>query len=144
MAQRSWTELFFLDEAIALAAGHRPCFACRRVEAEKFRAAWCAAAHVDNVSAPEMDAVLHRERLNARVKRIHELAMPIDRLPDGVVVAYDEQAFTMFRGLGFRWTERGYETPRKLRHADGLITPPSTLRAIVAGYRPALHPTIEL
>lgn len=143
MAQRSWTELFFLDEAIALAAGHRPCFACRRAEAEKFRAAWSSGMRVARASAPEMDAVLHRERLDGQGKRIHALPMAIDQLPDGAVVACGEQAFTMFRGRAFGWTKRGYDAPRKLRDAEGLITPPSILRAIVAGYRPTLHPALD-
>lgn len=99
---------------------------------------------VKKTSAPEMDAVLHRERLDGRQKRIHPLSMSLDRLPDGAVVAHGGQAFTMFQSWAFLWTERGYDVPRKLRDAQGLITPPSTLRAIVAGYRPTLHPTISV
>jgi hypothetical protein len=63
MAGRSWTELFFLDEAVALAAGHRPCFLCRREAAESFRAAWAVAAEMGKPPAAAMDAVLHRERM---------------------------------------------------------------------------------
>src|SRR5215472_11421444 len=63
MAQRSWTELFFLDEATALAAGHRPCFYCRRDDANAFRAAWAEANRCPPPRAAEMDAVLHSERL---------------------------------------------------------------------------------
>src|SRR5580692_8692618 len=62
MAGRSWTELFFLDEAVALAAGHRPCFLCRREAAESFRAAWAVATEMAKPPAAAMDAVLHRER----------------------------------------------------------------------------------
>ncbi len=142
MARHSWTELFFLDEAVALAAGHRPCFACRRESAEAFRAAWSEAHRSNKPSAPAIDAVLHRERLAGKRKRIHALTQRPRSLPDGAVVALDGAAFTMSRGVGFRWTESGYAPPQVIDRADGLLTPPSTLRAIVAGYRPQLHPGI--
>jgi hypothetical protein len=77
-----YTELFFADEVTALAAGHRPCFECRRAEAEAFRGFFCANAWV---SAPEMDAILHRERLDAGRKRLWESAF--ERLPDGTMIA---------------------------------------------------------
>src|SRR6201999_4200937 len=83
MGGRSWTELFFLDEATALSAGHRPCFFCRRDDALKFRAAWEQGNGASGVLAPEMDAVLHRERLVDGNKRLHALPMPLRQLPDG-------------------------------------------------------------
>ena len=79
MGGRSWTELFFLDEATAFAAGHRPCFYCRRDDANRFRAAWEKGNHVKDLHAPEIDAVLHRERL-ASGKKLHRLPMPIAKL----------------------------------------------------------------
>src|SRR3978361_179913 len=66
MGTRSWTELFFLDEATALAAGHRPCFYCRHDEANRFRAAWEEGNGVVNVRAPGIDQALHAERLNGK------------------------------------------------------------------------------
>ncbi len=69
MGGRSWTELFFLDEATALAAGHRPCFFCRRDDAIRFRAAWQEGNGVRRVLARDIDAVLHRERLSDGKKR---------------------------------------------------------------------------
>src|SRR5438132_5010069 len=77
MGGRSWTELFFLDEATALAAGHRPCFYCRRADAEAFVAAWERGNDVSGMRAAEIDAVLHRERLDGRGKRRHPLAGPL-------------------------------------------------------------------
>ena len=71
MGGRSWTELFFLDEAVAFAAGHRPCFFCRRADAQAFRAAWGKARGGETPLAPEIDAVLHEERLDRGRKRIH-------------------------------------------------------------------------
>ena len=142
MATRSWTELFFLDEAVALAAGHRPCFACRRESAEAFRSAWSAAQGTGKSMAPSIDETLHRERLRGSVKRIHPLGVSVNALPDGAVVAFAGDAFTLARGLAFRWTENGYAPPQKIEKADGLLTPPSTLQTIVAGYRPVMHPDI--
>src|SRR5580698_7067603 len=86
MSGRSWTELFFLDEATSFAAGHRPCFFCRRGDALRFRAAWEKGNRVADVRAGDIDSVLHRERLEGRVKRMHKLPMPLEKLPDGAMV----------------------------------------------------------
>jgi hypothetical protein len=141
MARRSWTELFFLDEATALAAGHRPCFFCSRDRAEVFRAAWAAGNEDALPRAAEMDAVLHRERLEGRRKRIHALPGPIARLPDGAMIAAGPDAFLILAGRPWRWTPSGYEGAAEVPRATGLLTPPATLAALHAGYRPVLHPT---
>jgi hypothetical protein len=86
MGRRSWTELFFLDEAVALAAGHRPCFFCRRQAAEAFRDAWAQGRAAKLPWAAEMDAVLHGERLDHRRKRLHAFPGCADELPDGSVI----------------------------------------------------------
>jgi hypothetical protein len=143
MAGRSWTELFFLDEAIALSAGHRPCFLCRRAAANAFRAAWATATGAEEPSAAAIDDVLHRERLDRGQKFIHAVPAPLTELPDGAVIVESGAAYTVAGGQAFRWTARGYELPQKISRADGLLTPPSTLKALQAGYRPVLHPTIE-
>jgi hypothetical protein len=141
MGRRSWTELFFLDEATALAAGHRPCFFCRRDDANRFRAAWEKGNGVTDVRAREMDSVLHRERLDRSRKRLHPLPMPLKQLPDGAMVQQGEESFLILQGRALQWSMGGYQK------ADGkiddamLLTPPSTLRAIGAGYRPVLHPS---
>jgi hypothetical protein len=139
MGGRSWTELFFLDEVTALAAGHRPCFFCRREDANRFCAAWEQGNGVTRMRAPEMDAVLHRERLSHGKKRLHTLAVPIANLPDGAMVQQDSASFLVVRGRPLLWSPAGYrETSRALEGAM-LLTPPSTLRALSAGYRPVLH-----
>lgn len=143
MGGRSWTELFFLDEAVALAAGHRPCFFCRRQDAEAFRAAWARAREGGAPLAPEMDAVLHGERLNHGRKRVHALPGPVGELPDGAVIAAGGEAYTLAHGRAFRWTEHGYGPAQEIPRADGLLTPPSTLLAMRAGYRPMLHPDLD-
>jgi hypothetical protein len=143
MGGRSWTELFFLDEATAFAAGHRPCFYCRRDDANRFRSCWEAGNGMSDVHAPDMDAVLHRERL-ASGKKLHPLPMKIEKLPDGTMVQDGDDSFLIARGRALRWSFAGYEeVDRKLDHAM-LLTPPSTVRSFAAGYRPALHPSAKL
>jgi hypothetical protein len=140
MGGRSWTELFFLDEATALAAGHRPCFFCRRDDANRFRAAWEDGNGPKHVLARDMDAVLHRERLAGRKKRLHALTMPLKQLPDGAMLQEGTESYLIVQGRALEWSPGGYSK------ADGvtlrevmLLTPPSTLRALTAGYRPVLH-----
>ena len=144
MSRRSWTELFFLDEAVALAAGHRPCFYCRRADAEAFRTAWAEGAGGDAPLAPEIDAVLHAERLDRGRKRIHPVPGRVDNLPDGAVITAAGDAYTLAHGRAFRWTEQGYAAAQDIPPADGLLTPPSTLHALRAGYRPGLHPALVI
>jgi hypothetical protein len=143
MARRSWTELFFLDEAVALAAGYRPCFFCRREAAEAFRNAWALGRALKVPLAAEMDTVLHAERLDHGRKRLHGLPGPADELPDGSVIAAAGDAYILARGRAFRLTAQGYEGPLAIPRADALLTPPSTLGALRAGYRPVLHPSID-
>ena len=142
MGGRSWTELFFLDEATALAAGHRPCFYCRRDDANRFRAAWEAGNRVANVLAREIDAKLHRERLNGRTKRLHPLPVPPEKLPDGVIVSQGSESFLMVRGQPHAWSPAGYRAVQTALSDAMLLTPPSTLRALAAGYQPVLHPSV--
>ncbi|MEI9850292.1 MAG: hypothetical protein WDN24_04830 [Sphingomonas sp.] len=144
MGGTSWTELFFLDEAVALAAGHRPCFLCRRAAAERFREAWMAAKGGARPLAAAIDAVLHAERLEYGRKRFRPLAGPVDALPSGAMVAAAGSAYALHAGLAWRWTETAYAAPARLSCADGLLTPPSALAALASGYRPALHPSISV
>jgi hypothetical protein len=144
MAGRSWTELFFLDEAVALAAGHRPCFLCRREAAEHFRTCWSTARDERDLSAAEIDTVLHGERLNHGRRRIRPIVGALGSLPDGTMVAAGGAAFLLLAGSAYRWTNEGYAAPERLQYADELLTPPSTVAALCAGYRPALHPTANM
>lgn len=141
MATRSWTELFFLDEATALAAGHRPCFFCRRDDAKRFRAAWEAGNGASGISAKAIDAVLHRERLDRGRKRLHPLPMPLADLPDGAMVQQGEESFLVTQGRVLLWSPAGYASVERQPDDKKLLTPPSTLRALNAGYQPTLHPT---
>jgi hypothetical protein len=145
MGGRSWTELFFLDEATAFAAGHRPCFFCRRHDAVRFRAAWEQGNGVTEVRARDIDAVLHRERLSGGKKRLHAPTLPLEELPDGAMVQEGTESFLIVQGRALLWSPSGYRNAPNVHQAAMLLTPPSTLRALSAGYRPVLHPSaVEL
>lgn len=139
MGTRSWTELFFLDEATAFAAGHRPCFYCRRADATAFRDAWQRGNRTGDVRAPEIDAVLHAERFDGRAKRLHPLPVPLAKLPDGTMVRAGNDCFLVADGRPWRWTFEGYCAADAPLANPQLITPPSTVRALAAGYKPVLH-----
>ncbi len=139
---RFYTELFFLDEPTALAAGHRPCFECRRQEADRFAEFWHIAHHLRcRPRAAEMDHVLHRERLQGRAKRRHRRS--IDGLPDGAFIALDGAAFAVHGDALLCWTPEGYEArvPRPRGSTVDVLTPPSILKVLDAGYRPHWHPS---
>ena len=141
MSGRSWTEIFFFDEATALAAGHRPCFYCRRQAAEAFRAAWAKGNGGTAPRAREMDAVLHEERLDGRRKKRHLLTAAARSLPQGAMIAAEDRAYLIGGGRLLLWSPAGYREAAALAGAPSLLTPPSTLRALAAGYSPILHPT---
>jgi len=139
MGDRSWTELFFLDEATALAAGHRPCFYCRRDDANRFRAAWEHGNGVSGLRASDIDNVLHRERLEGGKKRLHARTMPLEKLPDGAMVQEGAESYLVVQGRALLWSPAGYRDAQNAIEDAMLLTPPSTLRALGAGYRPVLH-----
>ena len=140
MERQSWTELFFLDEATAFAVGHRPCFYCRRDDANRFRAAWEKGNRTGEVLAPEMDAVLHRERF-ASARKLHPLPKAIGKLPDGTMVQAGEESFLIAGGKPQMWSPSGYRAVKGRIGDAELLTPPSTVRAFLAGYRPVIHPS---
>src|ERR1700716_2568674 len=123
MGGRSWTELFFLDEATALAAGHRPCFYCRREDANRFRAAWEQGNRVSRILAGEMNAVLHSERLEGRKKRLHALPVPLSDLPDGAMVQAGNESFLIAQGRVLLWMPAGYCEARESIEGTALLTP---------------------
>jgi hypothetical protein len=141
---RGYTELFFLDEVTALAAGHRPCFECRRRDAETFARSWARARkRRARTRAPEMDAVLHAERLAGRQKRRHR--RPIETLPDGAVIVLNNIAWAVRGNALLRWSPAGY-TARQRRPRGGMVetlTPPAILAVLTAGYRPRWHPSAD-
>jgi hypothetical protein len=141
---RFYTELFFLDEPTALAAGHRPCFECRRKDAEAFTEYWRQAQSLTvRPRAADMDEVLHRERLNGKAKRRHRRS--VDDLPDGAFISLDGAAFAVHGDALLRWTAAGYEErePRSGGIMVDVLTPPAILDVLRAGYRPHWHPSAK-
>ena len=136
----SYTELFFLDEVTAFAAGHRPCFECRRRDAERFAALF--AGQAQRATAAAIDRVLHAERLAGKAKRTHRL--PIDTLPDGAMIARAGEAFAVRGQDLLRWTPAGYAqaVPRPHAVPVDLLTPPGILAVLVAGYAPLWHASV--
>jgi hypothetical protein len=140
-----FTELFFLDEATALAAGHRPCAECRREDYVRFRERW-AERHPLDRTADEVDVRLHAERLDSslRQRRIHDA--PLDSLPDGAFVLRDGEPYVVIGSALRLWTPRGYTAriARKSRETASVVTPRSLvehLRAAGGSALPLLHPS---
>jgi hypothetical protein len=132
-----YTALFFLDEATALAAGHRPCFECRRAEARAFAAAMAAGlGRPAPLRAPEIDRILHAERLGP----LPEVRVP--DLPAGAMVAASGAVFLVVGGGARRWRFEGYGRPEDGPRRARLLTPPAAVAALRAGYAPALHPSV--
>jgi hypothetical protein len=145
MTPNRYTELFFLDEATALAAGHRPCAECQRARYLEFREAWTAANRGSartTPSATEIDTVLHAERLESgRAKRTYR-EQPT-RLPSGVMMADDEsRAWLVLQDTLRPWTPGGYGAPQPMgSRAVHVLTPRSIVRAIRRGFRVDVHPS---
>ncbi len=126
-----WTALFFHDEAVAFAAGHRPCALCRRADYLRYRAALGASG------ADAIDARLHAERLDARRKRLH--AMPWREVPAGAFVDVGGTAHLVLSDRVQQWTAQsgyGEERTRPARGDARVLTPPATVEVLRAGYAP--------
>jgi hypothetical protein len=140
-----FTELFFLDEATALAAGHRPCALCRRGDYDRLCALW-RDLHPGQEGADAIDAQLHRERLapGGRERRLHDL--PVGGLPDGAFVLLDGAPRLVLGAELVAWTPAGYgaRRPRPANGTAAVITPPSLLALLRSGWEPLvplLHQT---
>lgn len=145
MVPGRYTELFFLDEATAFAAGHRPCALCRRADFIRFRELW-GELHPGPTGADDIDARLHAERFDptTRSQRRHEA--PFGSLPDGVMVVEEGAPFLAASGSLLRWTPAGYEDarPRPTRGAATVVTPPSLVEVLRGDWDPSvplLHPS---
>jgi len=140
MSPGRYTELFFLDEAVALAAGHRPCAECRRERYEAFRRAWDA---LRPPRADEMDAALHAARIDRRGRKVTCEAR-LDSLPDGCFVELDGAAW-LVRGEALAlWTPEGYgrRIARPERRVT-VLTPRPAVECLGAGYRPEIHRSLD-
>lgn len=154
MQPHTWTELFFLDEATALAAGHRPCAECRYADYQRFRAAW-AARFGEPASAERMDAVLHGDRLEGRGahQRKRTYQQDIGALPDGVFIRLDGtdtntdrvgSAWLRWRGHLLEWSPSGYIARQHLPPPGRVVevlTPRALVGVLRSGYAVEVHPS---
>ncbi|WP_095198021.1 hypothetical protein [Mesorhizobium carmichaelinearum] len=142
-----WTELFFLDEVTALAAGHRPCFFCQRERAKDFVGRFGKAFAIAEPRAPQVDKRLHKERLASRGKRPAVAMDQLAGLPDGAVIAAGGNAYALHQGKALRWSFAGYGQHVGLGQLEDkalvLLTPETTLAVLRHGFRPVWHPSAE-
>jgi len=147
MTPGQWTELFFLDEATALAAGHRPCAECSRPRFEMFRSLW-AQANPELAYGPKplvtvIDDALHQERIDARQQKVI-YTEKLGALPEGSFVALnDNQPYLLHQGFLLAWRPEGYG--RRVAVRDDLIvqvlTPGSIVKTLAQGYAADIHPS---
>ena len=140
-----FTELFFLDDATALAAGHRPCALCRREDYARLGTIW-GALHPGQIGADAIDAQLHTERLDPRTRTQLRHEALLDELPDGAFVLHSGAPHLVLGAQLLSWTPAGYavRVPRPARQRTLLITPPSLVALLRAGWQPLvplLHPS---
>ncbi len=134
---KSYTELFFLDEVTALAAGHRPCFECRRKTANAYLNAWIEAfGKPEKSMADSMDKQLHHER-TAKNSTLSKQALL--SLPNGSMVKTGETCFAKRDGDFLKWSGDGYKKSNLTSSDVSLLTPPSTLAVLKQGYKPQWH-----
>jgi hypothetical protein len=143
MQPGKFTELFFLDEATAFAAGHRPCALCRREDYVRFGELW-QELHPGPVGADAIDAQLHAERVDGRTQRLQEAAL--GDLPDGAFVLVEGEPWLVLGGGLRRWTPAGYEGRMSLPARGFVITPPTLVEVLRAGWKGAVpllhHPSV--
>lgn len=140
MSPGTYTELFFLDEVTALAAGHRPCFECRRQAARTYAGCFADAHRIADPKAGEIDAVLHKQRLAAGGKAVPVALDKLEELPEGTMISVSGAPMALRNGSALPWTFFGYGDPVSLEEltdqAIMLITPEATVAVLKAGYRP--------
>lgn len=146
MGPRTYTELFFLDEVTALAAGHRPCAYCRRVDFNAFKAAWLRGKGVDSsafVAMKHIDRELHRDRVSRKRVQIRYQA-PLESLPDGTMVSDSACIYLVWEHKLYRWSESHYDTAiTKSLGTVTVLTPRSIVAALSAGYVPGVHLSVR-
>lgn len=145
MSPRRYTELFFLDEAVALAAGHRPCAECRHSRFSAFVDAWMAGTGRDGPppKAPALDATLHAARIEPGTRRQRTYQAELAALSDGVFIRLEDAPLLVHGDRLHPWTPGGYgpAITRPSGRSVRVLTPRPVVAVISAGYRPELHPT---
>ncbi|MFI0401193.1 MAG: hypothetical protein ACH34X_19085 [Thiolinea sp.] len=144
----SYSELFFLDEATALSAGHRPCAKCRRERFHEFKLAWCTANRGDaeaKLTVQELDKQLHEERAIRGGSKLTHL-MPFAELPDGVFFEWQGEALLCWQGVLKKWSPTGYSTATSVPAPADLVkvlTPISIVKMYSYLFRPQVHESAE-
>ena len=143
MSPGLYTELFFLDEATAFAAGHRPCCECRRQDHLRFKMYWLKGnteyGFTDKTPIKDIDAVLHNERINHAGNKVTYLDN-IDNLPAGTFIFLNEQPYLIAGGYLHHWTAFGYDSKITLptNHVVTVLTARSIVNTFSAGYIPQM------
>ena len=147
-SQGNYSELFFLDEATAFSAGHRPCAYCQRERFQEFKEAWLSAnmaeANGCSIAMPVIDKALHVERaMRGGGKNVYEAKLC--DLPYGAMFEYKRRAYVAGTTLYYPWTFDGYGSPMSI---DGtclvkVLTPQSVIRVFANGFKPVFHTSIQ-
>lgn len=143
MPDRGWSALFFLDEAVALTAGHRPCHYCRRDAYRAWTAAWARAtgAPPDRMA---MDSALHHARVTRTRQQVRHQA-ECDTLPDYSFILWNDRAHMVHNDALHPYTPDGYGTPvPRPKGKVTVLTPAPTVNVLAAGYMPVRHPSVEV
>jgi hypothetical protein len=142
---RSYSELFFLDEATAFSAGHRPCGECRREKYKAFKAAWCTSnqniLQTPNPPIGFLDKHLHAERAMPGGRQV-TYGEKIRKLPDGVFVKFEDKAALVWRGHLHTWTHHGYVEKRPIKNSSTVVqvlTPKSVVAVFCEGLEVEVH-----
>ena len=145
MQGRNWTELFFLDEATAMAAGHRPCGYCRRADYLRFVDAWAEHAGT-RPKAPQMDKALHAARIVPRTRKQLRHLAPLRDLPEGAMILRDGTAYLLLQDAVLPYRRAHYGPPQRRSRTETVtvLTPVPMLNVLRAGYIPALHASADL
>jgi len=142
-----WTELFFVDEVTALAAGHRPCFFCRRERASDFVNCFGEAHGIAEPRAPMVDKRLHKERLASGGTPPAVAADELASLPDGAMVANGDAAYALRGGKAMRWSFASYGDRTAFEKLAGcpmrVLTPATSISVLRQGYAPVWHPSAD-
>ena len=144
MSPGLYTELFFLDEATALAAGHRPCFECQYTRAMEFKESLIVAGLIDRATKAKRisDAITGEVQAVLNGQSDREKVCP-SAFPDGTIFADAERPFLKWRGQAWPWSFSGYGPPEPLPHQALRLSPAWTVQALRAGYEPAIHPSLH-
>jgi hypothetical protein len=143
MSPNLWTELFFLDEATAFAAGHRPCFECRRADANSFKVAWLKGnpefEFPDKVAIGKIDQIMHQERITKKGGKV-TFEAAVKNLPNGTFIQIENEPYLLAEQLIYHWTPFGYEKgiPLPLLATITVLTPKSVVNAFHMGYQPQM------